>query len=309
MQVDPNSHQGSEQDTQANSEDKLKQPRVANKRFFGSHASRRSFLGRAGLFSAASVVTGVLGSTFSSKNGGDVVQAQAINRRYNYNRPFDYRRFVDKGYRVRLEAATRQRNIPIPAHPTNGDEERYPNKIGSDSRGLPHNELGEVKLEAYDSLTKALTTQDPNDFENVILGGTRKLVNPQGALAISLEGINAAQIAVPPPPALASAERAAEAVELYWQALLRDVPLSKFQNNTDNPKVLAAVEDLNKLSAFRGPKQNGRVTPQTLFRGSVNYVGSGSSTKYVTPPGVLNGPYLSQFLLVTIPWGTQSVSP
>ena len=308
MQVDPNSHEGSEQDTQANSEiDKLKQPRVASKRFFGSHASRRSFLGRAGLFSAASVVAGVLGSPFSSKKGGDVVQAQYPNRRYN--RAFDYNRFVDKAYRVRLEAARVEQSIPIPPHPTNGDEERYPNKIGSDSRGLPHNELGEVKLEAYNSLTKALTTQNPNDYENIILGGGRKLVNPQGPLAISLEGINAAQIAVPPPPALASAERAAEAVELYWQALLRDVPLSKLQNNTDNPKVLAAVEDLNKLSAFRGPKQNGRVTPQTLFRGSVNYVGSGSSTRYVTPPGVLDGPYLSQFLLQIIPWGTQSVSP
>ncbi|MCC5670059.1 vanadium-dependent haloperoxidase [Nostoc sp. CHAB 5784] len=309
MQVDPNSHEGSEQAAQANSEiNKLKQPRVASKRFFGSHASRRSFLGRAGLFSAASVVAGVLGSPFSSKKGRDVVQAQDINRRYN-NRPFDYNKFVDKAYRVRVEAARLERSIPIPPHPTNGDEERYPNKIGSDSRALPHNELGEVKLEAYHSLTKALTTQNPNDYENIILGGTRKLVNPQGPLAISLEGINAAQIAVPPPPALASPERAAEAVELYWQALLRDVPLSKLQNNTDNPKVLAAVEDLNKLSVFRGPKQNGRVTPQTLFRGSVNYVGSGSSIRYVTPPGVLDGPYLSQFLLLTIPWGTQSVSP
>ncbi|MCC5642985.1 vanadium-dependent haloperoxidase [Nostoc sp. CHAB 5824] len=308
MQVDPNSYEGSEQDTQANSKiDKLEQPRVTSKRFFGSHTSRRSFLGRAGLFSAASVVAGVLGSPFSSKKGGDVVQAQDINRRYN--RAFDYNRFVDKAYRVRVEAARVERSIPIPPHPTNGDEERYPNKIGSDSRGLPHNKLGEVKLEAYDSLTRALTTQNPNDYENIILGGTRKLVNPQGPLAISLEGINAAQIAVPPPPALASAERAAEAVELYWQALLRDVSLSKLQNNTDNPKVLAAVEDLNKLSAFRGPKQNGRVTPQTLFRGSVNYVSSGSSTRYVIPPGVLDGPYLSQFLLLTIPWGTQSVSP
>ncbi|QHG19112.1 vanadium-dependent haloperoxidase [Nostoc sp. ATCC 53789] len=311
MQVDPNSHQGSEQDTQANSEiEKLKQPRVNSKRFFGSHASRRSFLGRAGLFSAASLVAGVFGSPFSSKKGGDVVQAQDINRRYN--RPFNYNSFVDKAYRVRVEAARVERSIPIPPHPTNGDEERYANKIGSDSRGLPHNGLGEVKLEAYNSLTKALTTQNPNDYENIILGGGRKLVNPQGPLAISLEGINAAQIAVPPPPALASAERAAEAVELYWQALLRDVPLSKLQNNTDNPKVLAAVEDLNNLSAFRGPKQNGRVTPQTLFRGSVNYVNlytSGITTKYVIPPGVLDGPYISQFLLRTIPWGTQSVSP
>jgi hypothetical protein len=311
MQVDPNSHQGSEQDTQANSErEKLKQPRVNSKRFFGSHASRRSFLGRAGLFSAASLVAGVFASPFSSKKGEDVVQAQDINRRYN--RPFNYNSFVDKAYRVRVEAARVERSIPIPPHPTNGDEERYANKIGSDSRGLPHNGLGEVKLEAYNSLTKALTTQNPNDYENIILGGGRKLVNPQGPLAISLEGINAAQIAVPPPPALASAERAAEAVELYWQALLRDVPLSKLQNNTDNPKVLAAVEDLNNLSAFRGPKQNGRVTPQTLFRGSVNYVNiytSGITTKYVIPPGVLDGPYISQFLLRTIPWGTQSVSP
>ncbi|MBC1224500.1 vanadium-dependent haloperoxidase [Nostoc sp. UCD121] len=311
MQVDPNSHQGSEQDTQANSEiEKLKQPRVNSKRFFGSHASRRSFLGRAGLFSAASLVAGVFGSPFSSKKGEDVVQAQDINRRYN--RPFNYNSFVDEAYRVRVEAARVERSIPIPPHPTNGDEERYANKIGSDSRGLPHNGLGEVKLEAYNSLTKALTTQNPNDYENIILGGGRKLVNPQGPLAISLEGINAAQIAVPPPPALASAERAAEAVELYWQALLRDVPLSKLQNNTDNPKVLAAVEDLNNLSAFRGPKQNGRVTPQTLFRGSVNYVNlytSGITTKYVIPPGVLDGPYISQFLLRTIPWGTQSVSP
>ncbi|MEH1906491.1 MAG: vanadium-dependent haloperoxidase [Nostoc sp.] len=308
MQADPNSDQGFEQDAQANNEiDKLKQPYVASKHFFGSHASRRSFLGRAGLFSAASVVAGVLGSPFSSKKGEDIVQAQDINRRYN--RSFDYNSFVNKAYRVRVEAARLERSIPIPPHPTNGDEERYPNKIGSDSRGLPHNGRGEVNLQAYNSLTKALTTQNPNDYENIILGGGRKLVNPQGPLAISLEGINAAQIAVPPPPALASADRAAEAVELYWQALLRDVPLSKFQNNTDNPKVLAAVEDLNKLSAFRGPKQNGRVTPQTLFRGSVNYVGSGSSTKYVTPPGVLDGPYISQFLLQTIPWGTQSVSP
>ncbi|MCW5316863.1 twin-arginine translocation pathway signal protein [Nostoc sp. KVJ3] len=311
MQIDPNSHQGFEPDTQANSEiEKPKQPRVASKRFFSTHGSRRSFLGRAGLFSAASVVAGVLGSPLSSKKGGDIVQAQDVNRRYN--RAFDYNRFVDKAYRVRVEAARVERSINIPPHPTNGDEERYPNKIGSDSRGLPHNGLGEVKLEAYNSLTKALTTQNPNDYENIILGGGRKLVNPQGPLAISLEGINAAQIAVPPPPALASAERAAEAVELYWQALLRDVPLSKLQNNTDNPKVLAAVEDLNKLSAFQGPKQNGRVTPQTLFRGSVNYVNLyslGITTKYVIPPGVLDGPYISQFLLRTIPWGTQSVSP
>ncbi|MCF2145310.1 vanadium-dependent haloperoxidase [Desmonostoc muscorum LEGE 12446] len=315
MQVDPNSHQNSGQDAQTQSE--IKQPKKPNvgssggRRFLFSRGSRRSFLGRVGLFTVASAVGGILGSTVSSKKGGDIAQAENPFGRSGRSR-FNYERFVDKAFRVRVEAARLERNIPIPPHPTNGDEERYPNKIGSDSRGLPHDARGEVKLEAYNSLTKALKTQNPDDFENIILGGTRKLVNPQGPLAISLEGINAAQIAVPPPPPLASARRAAEAVELYWQALLRDVPYSKFQNNTDDPKVLAAVADLNKLSAFRGPKQNGLVTPQTLFRGSVNYVdrkdSSGNSTKYVTPPGVLEGPYISQFLLRTIVWGTQSVS-
>ncbi|MDZ8080269.1 MAG: vanadium-dependent haloperoxidase [Nostoc sp. SerVER01] len=316
MQIDPNYHQNSGQDAQSQTEiTQPQQPKVGtsgSRRFFFTRGSRRSFLGRVGLFTFASTVGGVLGSTVSSKKGGDIAQATNPSGPYGKS-SFNYKKFVNKAFQVRLEAARLETNIPIPPHPTNGDEERYANKIGSDSRGLPHDGRGEVILKAYNSLTKALTTQNPDDFENIILGDGRKLVNPQGPLAISLEGINAAQIAVPPPPALASADRAAEAVELYWQALLRDVPYSKFQNNTDDPKVLAAVADLNKLSAFRGPKQNGFVTPQTLFRGSVNYVdrndSSGKTAKYVTPPGVLDGPYISQFLLRTIAWGTQSVSP
>ncbi|MBD2450746.1 vanadium-dependent haloperoxidase [Nostoc sp. FACHB-152] len=277
----------------------------STRRSFIGRFSRRSFINRTTMLTATGVVAGVMGSTVSSWKKEGIVQARDIVGRFNYDR------FVEKASRVRVDAARLERSFPIPPHPTNGDEERYSNKIGSDSRGLPHDQKGEVNLNAYNSLTKALTTQNPDDYEKIILGGTRKLVNPQGPLAISLEGINAAQIAVPPPPALASAARAAEAVELYWQALLRDVPLSKLENNTDEPKVLAAVEDLNKLSAFYGPKRNGRVTPQTLFRGSVSYVDpadrSGKTAKHVTPPGVLDGPYLSQFLLRNIPWGTQYI--
>jgi len=280
MQTDPNSYQNSDGDAQTQSEIKQpKQPTVGSsggRRFFFSR-SRRSFLGRIGLFTVASSVGGVLGSTVSSKKGGDFAQAtnpSGPNGKLNFN----YQKFVNKAFQVRVEAAKLENNIPIPPHPTNGDETRYANKIGSDSRGLPHDARGEVKLEAYNSLTKALATQNPDDFEKIIIGNGRKLVNPQRPLAISLEGINAAQIAVPPPPALFTAQRAAEAVELYWQALLRDVPYSKFQNNTDDPKVLAAVADLNKLSAFRVPKQNGLVTPQTLFRGSVNYVDRSDSS-------------------------------
>jgi hypothetical protein len=261
------------------------------------------------MLTATGVVAGVMSPLLSSKTKGGIVQAQDTAR----VRQFNYEQFRQKAYQVRVQAAKNLLETDIPPHPTNGDEERYPNKIGTDTRGLPHDERGEVKLEAYNSLTKALTTQNPDDYENIILGGARKLVNPQGPLAISLEGTNAALIPVPPPPTLDSAERAAEAVELYWQALLRDVSLDKFQDNTDDPKVLAAVEDLNKLSAFYGPKQNRYVTPQTLFRGSVTYVdpsdSSGRTAKHVIPPGVLDGPYISQFLLLNIPFNTQFISP
>ncbi|MGM3307115.1 vanadium-dependent haloperoxidase [Anabaena sp. WFMT] len=298
MQEDHNFHQDSQHPALAN---------VGSKRSSFSSSSRRSFLSRSSLLTAAGFVAGVTGVSLSGKQGGDTVQAQNIVGRSNYAK------WLEKAYKVRVAAAKANQDIPIPPHPTNGDEERYSNKIGSDSRGLPHNKLGEVDLKAYESLTKAVTTFNHDDFENVILGGTRKLVNAQGPLAISLEGCHPAQISVPPPAALASPERAAEAVELYWQALLRDVPFYKLQNNTDDPLVLAAVEELNKLSAFKGPRENGRVTPQSLFRGSVTYVDkndkSGITAKHVTPSGVLVGPHISQFALLNTPWGIQYVPP
>ncbi|WP_407900818.1 vanadium-dependent haloperoxidase [Scytonema sp. NUACC26] len=281
-----------------------------SKRSLFSQVSRRSFLGRASLLTATGVAGGVMAPLFSSVKKGNIVFAQEKGRRV---RTFNYDNFVQKAYQVRVEAAKNQLALGIPPHPTNGDEERYPNKIATDTRGLPHDQRGEVQIEAYNSFIKAITTLNPNDFENIILDGGRKLVNPQGPLAISLEGINAAQVATPPPATLNSAEQAAEAVELYWAALLREVSLREFQNDTDNPKILAAIEDLNKLSAFRGPKENGVITPQTLFRASVNYVDksdpSGKTTKYVVPPGVTEGPYVSQFLLLDIPLNTQFISP
>jgi hypothetical protein len=129
---------------------------------------------------------------FSSVKKGNIVFAQEKGSRV---RVFNYDNFVQKAYQVRVEAAKNQLEFGIPSHPTNGDEERYSNKIATDTRGLPHDERGEVQIEAYNSFIKALTTQNPDDFEKIILGGGRKLVNPQGPLAISLEGLNAAQVA------------------------------------------------------------------------------------------------------------------
>jgi len=147
---------------------------------------------------------------------------------------------------------------------------------------------------------------DPADFEKIPLGGTRRLVNPVGPQAVSLSGINPTQIGIPPAPALASAERASEAVEVYWQALLRDVPLTELRDGTDNRDVLAAAEELSRISDFRGPKAGGRVTPGTLFRASALYFDAADPKgRSVTPPGVLDGPLISQFLLRDAPYGSQ----
>jgi hypothetical protein len=207
---------------------------------------------------------------------------------------------------VRDACTRRVGEAPVAPHPDNGDEARYPNRMGSDTRGLPHNARGEVDPAAWRALSDACQSGDPADFEKIPLGGTRRLINPVGTLAVSLCGITPTQIAIPPAPALAGAERAGEAVEVYWQALLRDVPFAEFRDGTDNRDVLAACEELSRLSDFRAPKADGRVTPGTLFRGSALYFdNTNSNGRAVTPPGVLDGPVVSQFLLRDVPYGAQ----
>jgi hypothetical protein len=210
----------------------------------------------------------------------------------------------DKGQRrlqalqVRIRAAQQQASQPVGPHPDNRDELIYPGKIGNYSKGLPHNRYGEVDLNAYSSLKHALKTGRPADFESIILGTPdpslrRRLVNPQAGLAFDMEGGDSHSFSMRPAPAFASAEAAGEIVENYWMALLRDVPLSEFNNDTRHPLVLAAVDDLNRLSDFRGPKVNGKVTPQTLFRDDL--------------PGALTGPYISQFMWLPCPYGANYV--
>jgi hypothetical protein len=212
---------------------------------------------------------------------------------------------------VRVNSAKANAETPAPPHPNNGDEERYANKIGSDTRGLPHDGRGEVDPAAWRAAVAAYESGDPAEFEKIPLGGTRKQQGRIGALAVNLIGLDATQLATPPAPALASAARAAEAVELYWQSLLRDVPFAAYPGDTSHPDLLAAVDELNRLVEFNGPKADGRVTPQTLFRGSAFYVDrsdpSSRTGRWVTPPGVLDGPMISQFLYRDAPWSSQSI--
>jgi len=189
-------------------------------------------------------------------------------------------------FHIRLEAAQAERSAPVPVLATNGDESLYANRIGNFSKGLPHNQIGEVDPAAYHSLLNAIYSGDPADFERIVMGGNTGLVNPQAGLAFDMEGADSHQLAIGVPPALASAQRAGEAVELYWMALLRDVSFSQY--DTDST-AQAACAELSRLTDFRGPKVNGKVTPKTLFRGFT--------------PGDVAGPYVSQFLLKPLEYG------
>lgn len=202
----------------------------------------------------------------------------------------DLRR-IEEAYNIRHRAALLEKKRPRPSHPTNGDEELYPNKIGNYSKCLQHNSLGEVSLPAYESLIMALKTGSPQDFENIQMGGVVRLVNPQAAYAFELIGPDSHHLGMMPPPSFSSAEEASEMGEVYWQALARDVP---FSNYGTDPVIGQAADDLSTFTDFRGPKDGPNVTPQTIFRGNT--------------PGDLVGPYISQFLWKDIPYGAITIS-
>jgi membrane-associated phospholipid phosphatase len=242
-------------------------------------SSRRAFLVGAGGAAAAAAVDG---SRSADAAEGASTAAGGPPRR-------------NRAAQIRHQAEINNKQLGDVAHPTNGDEARYPTKLATYTKGLPHDTLGEVDLTAYGGFTRALTSENPADFEAITLGcphgNAVKLTNPQAGLAFDLEGVDGHQLAMLPAPAFASAEEAGEMTELYWMALLRDTPFLEYETS---PLAQSAAQDLSRLSDFRGPKAGGRVTPATLFRD----VWSGGTT----------GPYISQFLYKGTPFGAEYVS-
>ena len=96
-----------------------------------------------------------------------------------------------EAYDLRKDAALAEYHLPIVSHPNNGDENLYSNKIGNYSKGLLHNNVGEVDLTAYNSYLAAIRSGLPSDFESIILGGNTKLTDPQCGLAFAMEGMDA----------------------------------------------------------------------------------------------------------------------
>ncbi len=239
--------------------------------------SRRALLGASGAaalaarFGATASVAALLGPRGSAAEIGPLLGLARVRA----------------AYQKRVDAALNQAHMPLGSHPDSGDEALYPDLRGSYSKALPHNGLGEVDPLAFAALIKALMSGVNADFEAIPLGSTTKLTSPQACYAFEMAGPDGHHLGIPAAPAFASARRAAEAIEVYWQAITRDIPCDQYPFH---PLIAQACADLSALSDFNGPKIGGVVTSATIFRHSA-HVG-------------LVGPYLSQFLWKPFPVGT-----
>jgi hypothetical protein len=243
------------------------------------HPNRRTFLSGVG---AATVAAGVIAvEPLLQSERSQAQAANGSNQRAN------------QCAKLRRDAAAAGLQVTPQnlQHRANQDEELYPNKLGSYSKGLPHNNDGTVDIAAYAALVHAINSRRPADFDAIPLGGNRGLTNPQSGLAFDMEGPDSHALVQPPAPPFASREQAAEISENYWMALLRDVPFALFAGN---PIANAAATDLTLYGTdFKGPKSGGAVTTATLFRGLT--------------PGDLLGPYLSQFFYQDCNFGANKI--
>lgn len=236
--------------------------------------------------------------------------------------------------------------LPVGIAPTNdnsdlsnGDEISVAPQIGGDSvhyignfhKTLPHNEFGEVIESAYDQFVAACDTIEndglPGALEAVPRGMATGMmaffpnvpaaiqagpfINPMAGGAKESVGPDPKSMNMIPAPGVLSNGTAAEMVELYWMALLRDIPFADFDGHPDLAAALADVRTcyLKALASESGagavklgfdlprmPRTEGGaldINPQTLFRSGL--------------PGEECGPLVSQFFLNDANFGTQKI--
>ncbi len=300
---------------------------------------RRDFLGKAGGLTAATIAAGLVGIPAAA----DEVEASDLSQELQTS--FDSSR-VERAFQIRMQAALNHKAAPLPDHIDNGDELRYSNRIGNFSKGLPHNQYGEVDQNAYNSFLTAVRTRNPDDFERIPMGGQVRFKNPQGGLTFEFVGADPGHMYMPPPPAFSSAEIAGEMAENYWMAICRDV---FFLDYDSHPLTNAAAADLSKFTDFRGPRLRNNLSrsglgnqaagnnsldlqrqiPGSHANGSTFGISDGEAQSQLgkapirnvfsgpvqtstlfrgLTPGDLTGPYISQFLWKDIRYGVQTIS-
>src|SRR5271166_1347496 len=208
-------------------------------------SSRRSFLGTVGGATAVALAVGIpLEPVFEGKHGE--AEASVV--------PYGPSARTNASWQYRDNTADAEK-INVGVQPDNGDQKRFTDFSGNWSKCLQHDALGIPNRASWLSLTYALQTGRFSDFENILVGNpggtgfTSTLNGPQGALAFDLEGRDShATNFIPPAPSVASAQTAAEEVEHYWDALMRDVNFTDYATSSLAAQTAA---DLNNMSYIR----------------------------------------------------------
>ena len=213
--------------------------------------------------------------------------------------------------------------IPLP---TPNNDEQLAGFVGNFHKSMPHNAYGEVDNEAYQHFREICDEVDagnPVDFESVAKGSddAAAFTNPLAGAARESHGLDPKVVGMPPAPGILSASSAAEMVELYWMALLRDVPLADFSEPEASADLQEAADDINRAFSkaleqdhTAGALKLGLDLPRPL-EGADKYSQSGPSLA-ISPqtlfrsglPDEHYGPLVSQFLLRDIPYGVQQIS-
>jgi hypothetical protein len=197
---------------------------------------------------------------------------------------------LDDAYETRMELINRLQERGMPSmeeRETLDEEEIYPGKIATFTKGLPHADDGTCDSDAFEHLKKAIETGDPELFDTVPMGGHRKLIEPQGAYSVELMGPDPHSLTIKEaPPTFDSDEQVGEMIELYWQSLARDVPFNEYG---ESDLIQDAADELADTPGYNGPTD-----PQYLFHADLD--------------GVEKGPYLSQFLMKDAPLSVHEIS-
>ncbi len=163
-----------------------------------------------------------------------------------------------------------------------------PNHVAAFSKSLRHdNEIVDPKQ--FHLMRNGLL-KCPCFFKKIEYPGSLMLVSPSAIYSKDFVGPFKHTNALAKVPSMTSDQTSGEMVELYNMMLLRDV---KWCDYDTHPDVNKAVNDLNQLSHFNGPKENNYVTSATLFRGD--------------SLGDVKGPYVSQFLYLPFNNGVMTV--
>jgi len=186
------------------------------------------------------------------------------------------------------------------------------------TKGLPHATDGAPKATPYAAFVEALRAVNsaaPNalgqldSVEKGVQIGGRNMVNPLSGWSTDLQISDPCCYQMPEPPSVTSAEEAAELIELYWMALLRDVPFVDWKNHSG---IRSACEELSGLPLYPVTNKLNQSPAET------NYVKVGLNADTVFRGGELDrlsdeslesgsGPFVSQFLLKDVVFGTQTI--